>query len=295
MLAGALDVVPPEDLVVVANTADDFVIHGLHVSPDLDTLTYTLSGANNAELGWGLEGETWTVMDALERYGGETWFRLGDRDLATHLYRTHRLSQGASLSQVTGEIVAAWGLRLRMLPMTDAPVETKVVVAGEGEIGFQDYFVRRRHGVPISSVRFDGAETATPCEGVLEALSDADTVLICPSNPIVSIGPILALAGITDAISARRDSVVAVSPIIAGAALKGPADRMLRELGHDPSVVGVARLYANLAGTLVVDEADAVRASEVEAAGMRCVVAPTVMHGRADAAALTRRALEAVA
>jgi LPPG:FO 2-phospho-L-lactate transferase len=294
-LAGLVQAVPPADITAIVNTGDDTDLHGLRICPDLDTVTYTLAGASNTTLGWGLEGETWQAMDALARFephapagstAGATWFSLGDRDLATHLYRTQRLLEGAPLSLVASELTAAWGLALRLLPMTDDVVATMVTVAGEGEIGFQDYFVGRRHSVPVTAVRFAGIERARPAPGVVAALEGAERIVIAPSNPVVSIGPVVAVPGVGDVLRARRDHVVAVSPIVAGAALKGPADRMLTELGHEASVVGVARLYAPLAATLVVDEADAGRADEVEAAGMRCVVAPTVMHGPAEAAAL---------
>lgn len=293
MLAGLVQVVDPAEVTVIGNTADDVEMHGLHISPDLDTITYTLAGAVNPDTGWGLAGETWSAMDSLQRYGGNTWFRLGDRDLGTHLYRTQRLREGATLSEVTAEITAAWGLTLRLLPVTDDPLATMVTVDGEGEIGFQDYFVGRRHSVPVSKIRFAGAESAVAAPGVLDAIAGAEHLIVCPSNPIVSIGPLLAVAGVMSALAARRSRVVAVSPIVAGAALKGPADRMMAELGHDPSVVGVARLYSPWAATLVVDEADADRAAEVEAEGMRCVVAPTVMTGPAEAAALARAVLSA--
>jgi len=292
-LRGLLDVCEPSDVTAIVNTGDDVVLHGLHVSPDIDTVVYTLAGAVNPETGWGLTGETWQAMDALERYGGLTWFRLGDRDLATHLYRTHRLGEGAALSEITSEIARAWGLHLRVVPMTDDRVETRLDVEGEGELGFQDYFVRLRHSVAVKAVRYAGAETADPGPGVIEALNDAATVVVCPSNPVLSIAPILAVPGIEETVAARRDDVVAVSPIVAGAALKGPADRLLLELGHEASVVGVARLYAPFVGTLVIDSADAHRAGDVEAEGVRCVVAPTVMHGPAEAAALARVVLDA--
>jgi len=296
MLRGLVAAVDPSSVVAVVNTGDDVVLHGLHVSPDLDTVTYTLSGAINDETGWGLVGETWDAMDALERYGaGLTWFRLGDRDLATHLYRTHRLHEGAPLSTVTAEIVAAWNLRLRLLPMTDDRVETRVDVVDEGEIGFQEYFVGRRHAVPARGVRYAGADEARPAPGVLGALGAAEMILICPSNPILSIAPLLAVPGVRTAVEKRRQDTVAVSPIVAGAAIKGPADRLLVELGHESSVVGVARLYAPLASTLVVDEADAGLAGAVEAEGMRCVVAPTVMYGAAEAETLARVCLRAAA
>ncbi len=292
-LRGLVEVCDPSDVTAVVNTGDDVVLHGLHVSPDIDTVTYTLAGAVNPETGWGLVDETWTVMEALDRYGGLTWFRLGDRDLATHLYRTHRLRQGATLTEVTDEATAAWGLALRILPMSDDPVETRLDVEGEGEVGFQDYFVRLRHEVTVKAVRYAGADVAKPAPGVLETLSSASRIVICPSNPILSIAPILALPGVQAALAARRPEVVAVSPIVAGAALKGPADRLMAELGAEPTVAGVARLYADVAGTLVVDDADAGLAPAVEAEGVRCVVAPTVMHGVAEAAALARTVLDA--
>jgi LPPG:FO 2-phospho-L-lactate transferase len=304
LLRGLIEVVDASQVTAIVNTADDVVLHGLHVSPDLDTVTYTLADAVPPEQGWGLAGETWAVMDALDRYrrvvppgsgAATTWFRLGDRDLATHLYRTQRLAEGATLSSVTAEIAAAWGLGVSLLPMTDDRVETRMDVVGEGEIGFQDYFVSRGHSVPVAGVRFAGADAARPAPGVLDALAAARTVVVCPSNPVVSIGPILAVPGVRDALAARREDTVAVSPIVAGRALKGPADRLLAELGHDPSVVGVARLYAGVAATLVVDEADAGAARDVEAAGMRCVVAPAIMHDVGAAAALAGAVLAAAA
>ncbi len=297
-LAGLSAVMDPADVTVVVNTADDLELHGLWICPDLDTVTYTLAGAINRDTGWGLSGETWQALDALARFephrpagsqAGGTWFGLGDRDIATHLYRTGRLREGATLSTVVSEITSAFELTLRLLPMSDDRVQTMVTVregTGDREIGFQDYFVGRRHSVPVSSLRFAGAETARPAPCVLDAIADAGLVVICPSNPLVSIGPILAVPGIEDAVRQRRERVVAISPIVAGAALKGPADRMLTELGHDASVVGVARIYAGVASTLVIDVADAALAPAVEAEGVRCVVAPTIMSGPAEAAAL---------
>ena len=291
LLAGLVRAHPPDDLLAVVNTADDTVLHGLHVSPDLDTVVYTLAGAVNPDTGWGLAGETWQAMDALDRYGGITWFRLGDRDLATHLYRTHRLGQGADLATVTAEIAEAWGLELGVLPVTNDRIETRVTTVDEGEIGFQDYFVRRRHDVPVTAIRVAGSERAQPAPGLIETLASAASIIIAPSNPIVSIGPVLEVPGVRDAVAARRDAVVAVSPIVGGAALKGPADRLMRELGHECSVVGVARLYHDVAGTLVIDEADARLAREVEATGVSCIVAPTVMDGVESAAELARTVL----
>ena len=290
MLRGIVAVADPASVTAVVNTGDDLVLHGLHISPDLDTITYTLAGAISREQGWGLEGETWHAMEQLgRRYGGQTWFGLGDKDLATHLFRTQRRREGATLSEVTAEIVAAWDLSgLRLLPMTDDVVETRLTLEDGTEVGFQEYFVGRRHAVVVSKVRFAGIEEAAPGPGVLEAIAGAERIVVAPSNPIVSIGPILGVPGVLDALRARREDVVAVSPIIAGAALKGPADRLLTELGHESSVVGVARLYAPCCGTLVIDEADAALAGAVEAEGVRAVVAPTIMKGPEESAALAK-------
>jgi LPPG:FO 2-phospho-L-lactate transferase len=295
MLRGLVPAVAPQQVTAIVNTGDDTVVHALHVSPDLDTVAYTLSGRSDDERGWGLAGETWSAMEALEALGGETWFRLGDRDLATHLYRTERLSDGATLSEVTAELCTAMGVPARLIPMTDDPVRTRLTLAdgpdAELEVAFQDYFVRLRHEVPVTSVRFDGAEISRPAPGVIEAIEDAEAVIICPSNPIISIGPILAVPGIAEALRSRRESVVAVSPIVAGAALKGPADHLMAELGHEPSVVGVARIYADFASNLLIDDADAARAGDVESAGMRCVVTATVMSDHNLAVELATRAL----
>jgi LPPG:FO 2-phospho-L-lactate transferase len=292
MLRGLVIAGVGHDVTAVVNTGDDVVLHGLHVSPDIDTVTYTLAGMNDDERGWGLAGETWRVMEGLERLGGETWFRLGDRDLATHLYRTERLARGATLSRVTAEIAHALEVPVRLLPMSDDPVRTHITLRDGPEVSFQEYFVRRQHAVAVSAVRFAGADEAVPAPGVLEAIAQASLVLVCPSNPIVSIGPMLAVPGVPEALRARREDVVAVSPIVAGAALKGPADRMLVELGHEPTAAGVARLYADIAGTLVVDVADAGLARRIEELGVRCIVTPTVMHTPEDAAGLAKTVLD---
>ena len=302
LLRGMVRAVSPGDVTAVVNTGDDTVLHGLSISPDIDTITYTLADAIDPERGWGLAGETWNAMGALERYAAvrpegssaaPTWFNLGDRDLATHFYRTARLAEGADLTTVTAEITRAWGLDLTLLPMTNDPFRTRIRLAGtDDEISFQDYFVRLRHGVEISGVRFDHA--AEPTDQALAAIADADVAVIAPSNPLVSIGPIRSLPGVDDALAARRDTVVAVSPIVGGAALKGPADRMLTELGMKASVVGVARQYAPIAAVLVVDTVDAALAPAVEAEGMRCVVAPSIMSTPERAEALARACLDAV-
>lgn len=302
LLRGMVRAVTPSEVTAVVNTGDDTELHGLAISPDIDTITYTLAEAIDPERGWGLAGETWRAMEALERYtavrpagstAAPTWFNLGDRDLATHFYRTARLGEGADLTTVTMEIARAWGLDLTLLPMTNDPFRTRIELAETGEeISFQDYFVRLRHGVEISGVRFD--HDATPTEQTMAAIGDAEAVVVAPSNPLVSIGPIRSLPGVDEALTARREQVVAVSPIVGGTALKGPADRMLTELGMEASVVGVARHYAPVAGVLVIDVVDADLAPSVEAAGMRCVVAPSIMTTPERSEALARVCLAAV-
>ena len=292
-LCGAIEAFDPAEVTAIVNVADDVVLHGLHVSPDLDTCTYTLAGAIDPERGWGLTDETWQAMAELGRYGGDDWFSLGDRDLGTHLYRTQRLHEGARLTEVTAEIAAAWGLGCAILPVTDDRVQTRVTLAEGGEIGFQEYFVRLAHDVAVTSVRFEGVGDARPTAEALTAIADAHTLVIAPSNPIVSIGPLLAVPGVEQAVRSRRDRNVAVSPIIGGKALKGPADRMMRELGEESSVVGVARRYRHLAATLVIDDVDADLVAAVEDEGMRAITMPTIMSEPGVAAALARACHEA--
>jgi LPPG:FO 2-phospho-L-lactate transferase len=300
-LRGLLAVVDPADVTAIVNTGDDTTLHGLSISPDLDTITYTLAGAIDPERGWGLAGETWQAMGALSRYAdirpagstaATTWFNLGDRDLATHLYRTARRAEGASATAVADEVRRAWGLDLRLLPMTDGVQATIIELASGEEVSFQDYFVRLRHGVPVRAVRFRG-DGAGPTPEVRAAIEAAAAIVVAPSNPIVSIGPLRALPGFDDLLRSGRERTVAVSPIVGGAALKGPADHMLSELGHEPSVVGVARLYAPIAAALVIDPVDAEHAPAVEAAGMRAVITPSVMATPTIAADLARAVLAA--
>ncbi len=301
-LRGLIDALDdPATITAVVNTGDDCELHGLSISPDLDTITYTLAGAIDPERGWGLVDETWRAMDALGRYeavrpdgsaAAPRWFNLGDQDLATHFYRTARLREGASLTDVTDEIRSAWNVPIRIVPMADGRCSTILSVdEGDGphDVAFQDYFVRLRHSVPVHGIRFEGSTTLAPAAE--HALRDADHVVIAPSNPLVSIGPIRSLGGVDELLASRRDRVVAVSPIVGGAALKGPADRMLAELGHEPTVVGVARLYAPIASALVIDPADAHLAGAVEAEGLRCVVTPSVMSTPAVAEQLARTTL----
>lgn len=297
-LAGQVRVTPPERVAAVVNVADDVTLHGLRVSPDLDTVVYTLAGLVNPATGWGRADETWNALGELRACGLDAWFALGDRDLGTHLFRTSLLARGLPLSEITARIAAARGLKCRVLPVSDDPIETRVTLAaadgGGAEVGFQEYFVKLGHGVAVSKVRFDGIEAARPGPGVLEAIESADVVVIAPSNPVVSIEPVLAVPGVREAVAARRDGNVAVSPIVAGAALKGPTARMLQELGSSADVASIARLYRDLVSALVIDEADAARAGAVADEGVRPVVAPAVMSSPEAAAALARRTVAAV-
>ncbi len=297
LLTGLVRVVDPAEVTVVANVGDDVVLHGLHISPDLDTITYTLADQVDPDRGWGLRDESWQAMKMVGRYGGVDWFNLGDRDLGTHLYRTHRLTEGSTLSEVTGEITRAWGLGLRLVPVTDDPLRTRVTVVDPDatrEVGFQEWFVQRRHSVPVTALRMAGAAEAGPAPGVIEAIEAADAVLVAPSNPLVSIGPLLAVAAVDEAVRAARDRAVAVSPLVAGTALRGPADRLMVDLGHEASVAGVARLYRDLAATLVIDQADSAQADAVGAEGMEPVVTETVMRDPDVAATLARTMLACV-
>lgn len=284
---------PSVELTVVANVGDDFELHGLHVSPDIDALLYTLGGLIDAERGWGIRGDTLTAHAMLERYGRPGWFTVGDADLATHVERTRRLGEGQSLTDAIAAMAAALGIGTRILPATDEPLRTRVET-DEGPLDFQDYFVRRHQEPEVRAVIFEGAETARPTAAVLEAIADADLIIIGPSNPLVSIGPILALAGVPKALTDALAPKVAVSPIVAGRALKGPADRMLASLGHEPTAVGVARIYAGIVDRFVLDDADAPLAPEVGSLGMAAGVMPTVMRDEGDRRALAASLIGAV-
>ncbi len=281
VLSGATD---PANLIGIVNTGDDLTLHGLKICPDLDTITYTLAGLNNEETGWGLAGETWRVMAELGELGGANWFSLGDRDLATHLYRTQRLAEGAGLAEITAELGERLGCAVRLLPVTEDPLATVLETPDFGTLSFQEYFVGHHHSVPVSAVRVQGAESARPTPGVLEAIAEAERIVIAPSNPLISLGPLLSVPGIVDALEARRADVLAISPLIGGQALKGPADRLMEELGHGATASGVAALYRPIASTLLIDEVDALERAAVEAAGMDCLVGPTLLSDPKGAA-----------
>jgi LPPG:FO 2-phospho-L-lactate transferase len=286
-LDGLARVAAPERLLIAGNTADDSEIQALHISPDLDTVMYTLAGLADPKRGWGIRGDTFRCLQMLGRLGGETWFQLGDRDLATHLYRTRRLREGATLAAVTAELSAALGVRSSIVPMTNDRVRTRVCTP-LGELEFQRYFVQRRATDQVLSLRFEGAEHAAAAPGLIEAIGEAAAIIVCPSNPFISIGPILAVGGVREALRNSPACVAAVSPIVGGRALKGPTADMMRSMGIRPSAVEVARLYSDFVKVFVLDETDREQSGEVEALGMRPVVTNTIMRGVRERKALAR-------
>jgi LPPG:FO 2-phospho-L-lactate transferase len=278
---GLYRVLPPEGLSVVVNTADDLDLHGLRVCPDLDTVLYTLAGLADPVQGWGIAGDTFCALDLLGRYGAPTWFRLGDRDLATHIRRTELLRGGARLTEVMRTLAHALGVHARLLPMCDEPVATRVRTP-EGTLDFQEYFVRRHHADTVLGLEFAGIEEAHVTPDASAAVQEAVAIVLCPSNPFVSLGPLLAVPGMRSLLRRPGAPIVAISPIVAGQALRGPAAAMLRTLGHEPSALGVARLYSGFVHGFVLDEADRALAPQVEALGLRALVAPTVMSSPDD-------------
>jgi len=277
-LAGCL---APEDLSVVVNTADDFEIYGLRICPDLDTVMYTLAGIANPATGWGVAGDSFFALEMLRAYGEDTWFQIGDKDFATDILRTRMLAEGHTLTEATRALCVGLGVAPALLPMCDQPVATMIQTV-DGELDFQEYFVRQHHEPTVTDVRYRDIEAARTTKPVLAALAAAEAIVFCPSNPIVSIRPILAVPGMLDALRASAAPKVAVSPIVAGSALRGPADRMLESLGHEVSAHGIAELYAGLVQGLVIDEADAALAAPIRSLGMEVLVTPTVMRNDAD-------------
>ena len=287
LLLGLHDVIDPRDLTVIVNTGDDIVLHGLKISPDLDIVTYTLAGIVDEAKGWGYRDETFHALQRLAVFGRTNWFNLGDRDLATHMHRSAMLAEGKSLSDAAEAIRVALGVKTRILPMCDEPVPTMIDTA-EGELHFQEYLVKRRAEPVVRGIRFHGADKSRPARGVLDAIRNADRILICPSNPLISIGPILAVPGIREGLRSRKERVVAVCPIVGGKSLKGPSDKMLAELGHESSAFGVAKLYADFSGTFVIDPADEAQANGIRKLGMKVEIIPTVMSSRAQKEKLAR-------
>jgi LPPG:FO 2-phospho-L-lactate transferase len=282
----------PRDLTVIVNTGDDAEIWGLHISPDLDTVSYTLGGVIDERKGWGLTGETFHALDQIARFGEPVWFNLGDRDLATHLHRTRLLREGRTLTDVARSIAAALGVTATVLPMSDQPVRTRIL-GPDGWLTFQEYFVREKAQVEARAVEYAGAAASAPAPGVLEAIASADAILVCPSNPITSVGPILAVPGLVQALGATPAIVVAVSPIVGGAAVSGPAGRLMASAGLPVSATGIARAYAAWLDRLVLDEQDRALAGEIQALGVAPFPTPTLMSSRDAEITLARHVLDA--
>jgi len=294
LLRGLSRLVPPRDLTIVVNTGDDTELWGLHISPDLDTVCYTLAGVIDATRGWGLADETFQALGQMARFGEPSWFSLGDRDLATHLHRTRLLREGRTLSDATAAIGAALGVKSRILPMSDQPVRTRVL-GPDGWLDFQEYFVREKAQVEVRDVAYDGSSAANAAPGVLEAIAGARAVIVCPSNPVTSIGPILAVPGIVDSLTRSAATIIAVSPIVSGNAVSGPAGRLMASRRLPVSAAGVGRLYAPWLDVLILDERDRQEIPEVLQLGVSPVTAQTIMATREDEIALARRVLEVLA
>jgi LPPG:FO 2-phospho-L-lactate transferase len=291
LLLGLHDVMDPLALTVIVNTGDDITLHGLQISPDLDIVTYTLAGIVDPAKGWGFRGETFHALKRLAIYGRANWFNLGDRDLATHIHRTALLSEGKTLGEAANSIRTALGVKARILPMSDQPIPT-MIDSNEGMLHFQEYLVKRRAEPIVRAIRFENVKCAKPAPGVLEAIRDADRIVICPSNPLISIGPILAVPGIRDALRARKKDIISVCPIVGGKSLKGPSDKMLAQLGYESSALSVARLYSDFTGVFVLDRQDKSQQGAIRDLGMEVALLPTVMKTRAQKCKLARAILK---
>lgn len=292
-LQGLVRLISEEKLTVIVNTGDDIELYGLHISPDLDIVVYTLAGIVDEEKGWGIEGDDFHCLEMLREYGYETWFKLGDRDLATHIHRTYLLKSGLRLSEATRRICQALGLKVKILPMTDEKFET-VVVTDKGRMHFQEYFVKRKAKDRVVDVEFKGAERAHPAPGVLSSILNADAVVVCPSNPIVSIGTILSVRGVRDAMKETKAKVIAISPIVGGAPIKGPADKLMRALGLEVSAYGVASLYKDFLDDFIIDLVDEALKSRIEALGLNVVVTNTIMKSMQNKVQLAKAVLNLV-
>jgi LPPG:FO 2-phospho-L-lactate transferase len=290
-LQGLVRIRPQEDFVIVSNTADDIELYGLHISPDIDIVMYTLAGMVDEEKGWGIEQDTFHCQEVLERFGCETWFRLGDRDLATHIFRTNRLRKGSKLSQVTQQLSKTLGLSATILPMTDDPVETRIITE-DGEVHFEEYLIKKQMKAAVKSIRFSGIEHAHPAPNVISSIHDARAIIVAPSNPLVSIGPILTIRGVRDALKTSEAKIVAVSPIVRGSAIKGPADRMMRALGLEVSAFGVAQMYQDFLDGFVLDILDEDQKPRVERLGLKVVATNTLMNSLQDKMNLAKVCLD---
>jgi LPPG:FO 2-phospho-L-lactate transferase len=292
-LTGLVKLVDEKALSIIVNTGDDIELFGLHISPDIDIVTYTLAGIVDEEKGWGIKGDTFQCLDALRRLNQEVWFALGDRDLATHVFRTRLLKKGRTLSEVTAEIARALGLKMAIFPMTDDKFETRIVTR-DGALHFQEYLVKRGAKDEVLGVKFVGADNAKPAAGVVDAVMNAELVIVCPSNPVVSIGTILAVNGVRDALKQTEAKKVAISPIVAGAPIKGPADKLLRGLGLEVSAYSVAKLYADFIDTFILDTADSAKKEKIEELGIEVKVANTIMRTLDDKVRLAKTVLDSL-
>ena len=292
-LQGLVQAVDAEEVTVIVNTGDDVVLHGLYISPDVDTVTYTLAGLSDEERGWGVKDESFRTLSVLNKLGRDTWFNLGDRDMALHIHRTDLMKSDKSLSEVTAQITSTLGVQCRILPMSDQRVETRVITEA-GDLGFQEYLVKRGAQDEVKALRFSGAESAEPAPGVIEAITKADGIIVAPSNPLISVGPILAVEGVRDALIACGAPVAAISPIVGGAAIKGPAADMMRGLGMEVSAYKVAELYRDFLGTFILDSVDADQRERVRALGVEPIVTDTIMTDLTKKTALARTCLKAM-
>jgi LPPG:FO 2-phospho-L-lactate transferase len=294
LLEGLVRAMPPEDLSIIINTGDDIELFGLYIAPDLDIVTYTLAGIVNPSTGWGINDDTFQCLDLLLRYtGGERWFNLGDRDLATHIFRTQMMRDGQSLSEVADCVRTSLGVKSRILPMTNTHTPT-TIVTNEGDLHFQEYLIKRRTEPAVKAIRFENIESSVPAPGVAEAIMQAEAVIICPSNPLISIGPILAVPGIREMLKKTRAMVAAISPVVGGQSLKGPTDRMLADLGMEISATQVARLFADFLDIFILDRQDEAAVAEVEQLGLKAIVADTVMSDSEKKLALAKITLAAL-
>lgn len=291
-LRGLIEVVPQENVSVIGNVGDDLTLYGLHISPDLDIVAYTLADLVCKEKGWGIEGDSFNCLNMLSRYGFDSWFKLGDKDLATHIYRTYLLRSGLTLSQATLELCRRLGLKIRLIPATDDYLRT-IIYSDEGRLPFQEYFVKRKCEPKVLGIVFEGAEKAEPAPGVLDSLEEADVIVLCPSNPMLSIGPILAVKGIRSFLRKSLKPIVAVSPIVAGKALKGPADKIMLELGLKPSALNVAEFYRDFLKVFIVDVRDGDLKFEIERLGIKVVLTDTIMSDLGKQSDLARETLKA--
>jgi len=293
LIQGLSQELDPSELTIVGNTADDFVLHGLHISPDLDTIMYTLAGMADTSKGWGVQGDTFTVLAQLKKLGAETWFKLGDQDLATHMTRTRLLRQELKLSEVTDRLKNALGVRATIIPMTNGAVETRVETR-QGEISFQEYFVKHRWRLEVKKILYAGIESSKPAPGVMEAIRDASGIIICPSNPVTSIGPILAVPGMKGAIKNATAAVIGVSPIIGDSAISGPAHKLMAAQGCEPSAFGVAKVYSDFVDTLLIDSADEMLREKIQSLGIKVVATPIRIDSNSEKRRLAREVLALV-